>query len=169
MYRDAKKRNYDILGAVVLGFSLGIIGLIIWFFIRPKTKGELKKMNIIVKIALLVITTLNIIIVLLIIVYQPIVQVGGSMLPTLNNGDMVFFRSNDNLNIGDIAVYEPPNMNYDIVHRIVDIKENGYIFKGDNNMNPDPFVVARERIKGKVDFSIPLIGYPRIFLYELGM
>ena len=36
LYKDAKNRNYDALGAALLGLALGIIGLIIWLFIRGK-------------------------------------------------------------------------------------------------------------------------------------
>lgn len=106
---------------------------------------------------------------------MPIVTVvGDSMLPNLHNGDLAFAYNTDDLNIGDIVTYQKAGEKFTIVHRIDDIEYDGdlitgYIIKGDNNPGPDPLVVKREQILGKVAFAVPLLGYPRLALYFVGV
>ena len=99
---------------------------------------------------------------------MPLVTVvGNSMLPNLHSGDLVFAYNSDDLNVGDIVTYDRPGGGYPIIHRIYEINNEGYITKGDNNNNPDPFKLSRNTIKGKVAFAVPLLGYPRLALYHV--
>jgi len=164
LYKDAKSRNYDASDAAILGLSLGIIGLILWVFIRPKERGNIKKMNIFAKIVLLILFVLGILLLSLSFIYETSAFASDSMKPTLGKGDLLFFTTAENLNIGDIALYEQPGTRFKIVHRIVEINPEGYIFKGDNNILPDRSIIEKENIKGKLVFSIPILGYPRLFL-----
>lgn len=96
---------------------------------------------------------------------QPLrVVSSGSMEPTLHVGDLLIVNGEKNLRLGDIAIY---NSNKPIVHRVVAATEHGYIFKGDNNRLPDPYVVAPEQIEGKVVFKIHYILYPRVLLSKV--
>ena len=60
----------------------------------------------------------------------------------------------------------------EVVHRIKEkkVKSDGtvaYITKGDNNNAEDVGEVTPDQIKGVVVYSVPKIGYPSVWLYEL--
>jgi signal peptidase len=99
---------------------------------------------------------------------MPLVTVvGDSMLPNLHNGDLAFAYNTDDLKVGDIVTYEQLGEKFTIVHRIMEIKGDGYVIKGDNNPIPDPLTVKRDQIYGKVAFVVPLLGYPRLIVYHV--
>ena len=103
----------------------------------------------------------------------------GSMIPTLQVGDLIIVQgvpnasnieaaSKDAPNPGDIIVFYEPKGYKDpndlIVHRAVDeILRNGtWYFKtqGDANPGPDPKEVPEDYVVGKVVFfRIPLVGF----------
>jgi len=56
---------------------------------------------------------------------------GVSMQPTFNDGDKVSIRAKRRYFVGDIVVYEYKNEGF-LVHRIIDIKGDQYLCKGDN-------------------------------------
>lgn len=98
---------------------------------------------------------------------MPMVSVvSGSMEPNLHVGDLMIVSKAD-YKVGDIAIYMRDGMT--IIHRIIEIRSEGFVFKGDNNPRPDPEVVPRERVLGKVRLAIPLLGYPRLALYAIGI
>lgn len=88
----------------------------------------------------------------------------GSMKPKINPGDIIIILNKNkvNLNKNDIITFKENNSV--ITHRIVDIKDNVYITKGDNNNSIDSFTVSSENILGKVIFNIPKLGYILEFL-----
>lgn len=92
--------------------------------------------------------------------------VSGSMEPNLHVGDLLIMSSAD-YQIGDIAAYQRGKMT--IIHRIIEINGDGYVFKGDHNSVPDPEVVSSSQIIGKVRMAVPLLGYPRLVLYWIGI
>jgi signal peptidase len=77
------------------------------------------------------------------------------MLPTFEPGDQLIaanYNSIDEIQVGDIVIYERPTMfDYTVVHRVVsvDFEENEIITQGDNNTEPDEPLVFEEII-GKV-------------------
>src|SRR5579885_3162401 len=89
----------------------------------------------------------------------------GSMEPTLNIGDILISKGVNvaNLKVGDIIIYQMPNSNTLIVHRIVEIIKSGnqtlIRTKGENNPVEDPWVVYPSQVKGLVIFKIPYLGY----------
>lgn len=102
---------------------------------------------------------------------EPIVTVvSGSMIPTLQIGDMLVLKGVDPYNIeeDDIIVYYYPAMNRLIIHRVFEIYEGGtFRTKGDNtitNAQPDKWIVQPEWIKGTPLLRVPYLGYPRILL-----
>ncbi len=103
---------------------------------------------------------------------MPIVSVvSDSMEPTLHRGDLLVVTgmATADYSIGDIVIYQRPEVSYTIVHRIIEKTEEGLIIKGDNNAGPDPGHVQPSQILGKVEFAIPLLGYPRLALHALGI
>jgi signal peptidase len=100
---------------------------------------------------------------------SPMVSVlSESMEPTLHVGDMIIIQQSNDYKIGDIVVYMYGSK--PIIHRIIDInKDNMYIIKGDNNPIPDPYPVRKTQIVGKAIAAIPIAGFPRMALYQLGV
>ncbi len=115
---------------------------------------------------------------------MPIVSVvSESMEPVLHRGDLVFVVRPNDLKIGDIVIYQKACTSADaarglcsregdstsIIHRIVQEAEGGYIIKGDNNPSPDSGIIRPEQVSGKVVLAMPLLGYPRLALFAVGI
>ncbi|WP_369610287.1 hypothetical protein [Sulfurisphaera javensis] len=66
--------------------------------------------------------------------------------------------------VGEIVAYKPPFLNIYIVHEIINVTPQGYITKGINNQEPDPWIVKRSWIKG---FVPEIFGQP-IVIPDLG-
>lgn len=90
----------------------------------------------------------------------------GSMIPTLNVGDIIVVKDKDSfqtLKVGDIIVFHSPALDGRvIVHRIYSIATDQYgvaiYTKGDNNYAPDAWVVRESHYIGKVIFTLPYLG-----------
>lgn len=105
--------------------------------------------------------------------YYSIAIASGSMEPTISKGDVVVVDQKykeKSLKKGEvIAVLYRGRI---IVHRIEKINETKdeeiYIYtKGDSNNNIDNYVVTIDMIIGIVNYKIPFIGYPTIWLSEV--
>ena len=95
-----------------------------------------------------------------------------SMSPRISKGDAVILRKLPKyaaLKKNDIIGYKKDGIT--VVHRIVDIERNkkeiSYVTKGDANNSNDSQKVKRDQIVGIVEFKIPYIAYPTIWLREL--
>jgi signal peptidase len=90
----------------------------------------------------------------------------GSMIPTLNVGDIIVVKDKDSfksLQVGDIIVFHSPaGDGRVIVHRIYSMSIDQYgvaiYTKGDNNPAPDGWVVRESHYIGKVVFTLPYLG-----------
>ena len=105
--------------------------------------------------------------------YWAISIASGSMSKAINKGDIVIIHKIDNdynkLEVGQVLAYKyEGNI---IVHRIIDkVKvDDKYYFstKGDANYNVDNIIIEEDMIVGVVNFKIPLIGLPTVWLNEL--
>ena len=98
------------------------------------------------------------------------IVVSGSMEPALYRGDVVIVNNNpDNIQVGDIVVYNATWYSLPIVHRVISIKHdfNGntlYETKGDNNPVSDPELITNNQVISKVQYTIPKIGYLSLWL-----
>ena len=89
----------------------------------------------------------------------------GSMIPTLNVGDIILVRGVDptTITVGTIIIFHSP---YDypmpIVHRVIAITNNGnsifFETKGDNNPGPDGWNVPTENLMGVYVAKLPYVG-----------
>lgn len=79
---------------------------------------------------------------------------GASMNPLLKNGDLLYITpcAADELQPGDVVVFEAPEQRLTIAHRIVSIDSCGVITKGDNNPVKDCQTVDSSLIRGKVEY-----------------
>ena len=78
---------------------------------------------------------------------------GDSMLPTLNDRDVVTVVKCNQYNIGDIIAYYTStenNVNI-IVHRVVFVRKEYVLTKGDNNSFIDPIKIDLNSVLGKVE------------------
>ena len=88
----------------------------------------------------------------------------GSMEPVIRTGSMVLVdNQTEDIQMGDIIMYRLQKEN--VVHRVVEIQEDGKIItKGDNNENADFAPVTQAQVCGKVikmpwGLCIPYAGY----------
>ena len=101
--------------------------------------------------------------------FYAIAIASGSMSPKINKGDVVIVDqkySYKDLEIGQVIAYKKNNII--VVHRIEKklLFGNSYLYytKGDANHHIDDFVIEEDMIVGKVDYKIPYIGYPTIWI-----
>jgi signal peptidase len=105
----------------------------------------------------------NVILVYALNTNTPVVAVfSGSMEPTFYKGDMIVVKGVENVSIGDIIVFDVPNKQYPIIHRVYEIDNNIILTKGDNNMNVDPWRTSVNNIHGKAIVKIPVLGWVKI-------
>jgi signal peptidase I len=85
-----------------------------------------------------------------------------------NTGDIMVLRgiNPEKIEIGDTIVYMSKTAPYPIIHRVVDIKENTFITKGDHNSGADA-PVEEKQIIGKATLRIPLLGWIKIGFVKL--
>ena len=103
---------------------------------------------------------------------------GNSMYPNLQNGDLVFFAAPSGpIKNGTIIVFVQQRsgvpafdsiLQQVIIHRVIGtgLEPNGvtyYETKGDNNLEPDPFVTDAPNVLGVPAVVIPFAGFPLIF------
>ena len=92
---------------------------------------------------------------------------GGSMEPTIPKGSLILVAPADEYGVGDVvAVQQGASTPY--THRITRLAElDGVPYvetKGDANEGPDPAIVPVDSIIGRVDVSLPLLGYLGLLL-----
>lgn len=114
-----------------------------------------------------------------------VVVLSGSMEPAFQRGDILFlWNREETLSVGDIVVYNAPQRDIPIVHRIVrehvvvDAAKNTtdqyLLTKGDNNERDDlplygygkTYLHRQNDIVGNVKGYIPKIGYVTILITE---
>ena len=91
-----------------------------------------------------------------------------SMKPSIKKGSVVVVLETSNYEVGDtIAFRYPLNFSRTIIHRIAGIEqvpEVQYVTKGDYNQTIDPWYITNDVIRGKVNMTIPYIGYAVMFV-----
>jgi signal peptidase len=95
--------------------------------------------------------------------FHPVVVLSGSMVPTLNVGDVAVTRAviPAELKIGDVVTYRA-NSGF-ITHRIIDIEETPtrrlLQTQGDANATPDTNLIPASAVVAKLSYRIPRIGF----------
>ena len=79
----------------------------------------------------------------------------GSMESTINIDDVVFVHITDKINEIDVISYESDNSV--ITHRVIDVLDDGYVTKGDNNNTSDG-VIEKDKVIGKVVYIAKGLG-----------
>ena len=87
----------------------------------------------------------------------------GSMEDTIMVDDVVLVKITDKIEKYDIVSYQKDNEV--ITHRVIEVTEDGYITKGDNNNAPDG-LIKKDQIIGKVVKTLKGYGKVKRFLLE---
>jgi len=103
--------------------------------------------------------------------YPLLIVKGGSMEPTLHDGDLVLIQgvSVEEVQVGDIvAFFKPGGHSEIIIHRVIDkVEVDGQVLletKGDNNSFPDKDLVGPEDLLGRMIYRLPGVGNAIRFL-----
>jgi len=86
------------------------------------------------------------------------VVVGTSMEPMLHGGDLAVMREQSTYRIGDVVLYEAPELGSNVLHRIVRVQDGRFVLKGDNNDFLDSEQVTDAQIVGKLWLNAPQVG-----------
>jgi signal peptidase I len=87
-----------------------------------------------------------------------------------NKGDIMFLKgeSPKSIKIGDVLVYETSSHSNPIIHRVVDLQDEGFITKGDNNRKEDnPVDQSQIERTGKAVFRLPFLGWIKIWFVTI--
>ena len=82
------------------------------------------------------------------------------MYPTILPGSIVITKTAAPYQIDDIVSFtlKEGEIQRIVVHRIIDVTEDGFIIKGDNNPSKDPGFPTEDDIRGKVVYVVPYVG-----------
>lgn len=88
----------------------------------------------------------------------------GSMEPTIKTGSLIFVKSQESYEIGNIVTRATRDPEVTVTHRIVEFVEvdgqTGIKTKGDANDTEDSEIFKVDSLIGKVVFWIPFLGFP---------
>lgn len=166
----------------LVAFVNMLLPVAIWFFIdalyEKKRRFALKKVSRFSKAASVLLTVLVLVIMVGTVMlvsnqfrFGALVIATDSMTGELNKGDVALFERYDDQFIaeGQVIVFEQSKSM--IVHRVVDIQiVNGntrYYTKGDANEDPDTGFITDADIVGLVDYKLPFLGFPTLWLRSL--
>lgn len=89
---------------------------------------------------------------------KPVVVMSGSMEPAIKTGSLAFIDTSDRMVFeGDVISFRAGDLL--VSHRVIEVTDQGYITKGDNNDVADAGIVKDSSVEGKILFSIPGAGY----------
>ena len=90
---------------------------------------------------------------------------GTSMFPSLQGSDLVALRPTSHPRVGDVVGYRSELLDRVVLHRIIEIKGDRYVLKGDNNSFIDPDRPLRSELVGQVWFHVPTGGHVIAWLH----
>jgi len=79
---------------------------------------------------------------------------GVSMAPRFHSGDLAVVRPADDYKVGQIVAYRSAQLRTVVLHRIIAIKGDRYVFKGDNNDFIDPARPVRADLIGRLTLRV---------------
>lgn len=193
MYPNLAFRAITVLHAYLLPITSGIsdsllnflrllLPIAIYLFIdslfEKKRRYALQRISRFTRVVTTAVTTLALIVMLssvMLISNQfrigALVIATESMTGELNKGDVAIFERYDEQFIaeGQVIVFEKNRSM--IVHRVVEIEHINdqirYYTQGDANEDPDMGFITDAEIVGLVDYKIPFLGFPTIWMRSL--
>lgn len=95
--------------------------------------------------------------------YKIFLVQSGSMSPSINTGDLVIVKPVSKYQKGDIVTFLSKN-NFSVTHRIIEIRDNQFVTKGDANQVTDQEPLNIDHVLGKVVYTIPRFGHLIMFI-----
>jgi signal peptidase I len=86
------------------------------------------------------------------------VTFGVSMEPHFHQGDLVVLRRQSSYRVGEVVAYHSHDLNRNVLHRIIAIRDGRYTFKGDNNSFVDPERPTAADLVGAEWLHFPTVG-----------
>jgi signal peptidase len=130
---------------------------------RPKRMRSLLKPFVLALIVVILFFTVPLLLRLATGCDAPLLAVTSkSMRPTYDFGDLLIAVRADDVKVGDVIAYR---LGREIIaHRVVNVTGEGFVTKGDAMDRPDPWVVRREDVVGRVVACVPYLGYAYVLL-----
>lgn len=91
----------------------------------------------------------------------PYIVMSGSMETAIHTGSVCFVNENveyEEIEVGDIIAFEA-GTGVMVTHRVIDITDEGFETKGDNNDVSDGISTTKSNYCGETVLAIPYVGY----------
>ena len=85
------------------------------------------------------------------------------MLPNIESGTLIIVQPDVPYLLGDVIAFVNED-GINVVHRIVEKNDEGFVTKGDNNVRNDKDIVPQDDIFGRAVFLVPYLGFTSLFL-----
>jgi signal peptidase len=82
---------------------------------------------------------------------------GNSMEPGMHRGDLAIVRKSGSYHVGEVVTYRHPQIG-PVIHRIVGVDGDHYVFKGDHNSFVDSYHPTQQELIGGLWIHIPGVG-----------
>ena len=92
-----------------------------------------------------------------------IMLLGDSMVPTIESGTLLVVQPEEQYHLGDLIAFVNED-GINVVHRIVEVTDEGFVTKGDNNPKRDRYIVTYDDAVGRVVFVVPYLGFTSLVL-----
>lgn len=136
----------------------------------PKPKGLWAYLRVSLSAALLLLMigiAVLVIVVPMLTKSTPMTVLTSSMEPGLPPGTLIIVQPVEpaEIEVGDIVTYQLRSGHPEVVtHRVIEIRNTTggkltFIMKGDNNSSPDPDPILQAQVRGRLWYSVPLIGW----------
>ncbi|OLF08588.1 signal peptidase I [Actinophytocola xanthii] len=90
--------------------------------------------------------------------FRLVVTRGDSMEPHFFAGDLVLVHEQPQYRVGDVVAYDSPSLGITMLHRIVGVRDGGFVTRGDNNDWDDPDLLTATDLSGRLVLRIPRAG-----------
>lgn len=127
------KKFWSIFGTLFLIFSVVVLIICVIIAVRSKQTGKD----------------------IYIFGYKPYIISTGSMEPTLKVRGLILIKEvpYEEIKVDDIISFIPEEIGQSVCHRVIEITDEGFVTKGDNNFTADMGVITKEEYKGKMVFN----------------
>ena len=83
---------------------------------------------------------------------------GISMEPGFHTGDLAIMRQAADYQVGDIVTYRNAHLNANVIHRIIGVEGDHFVFKGDNNSWFYAYRPTQAELVGKLWLHLAQVG-----------
>ncbi|MGH9069509.1 MAG: signal peptidase I [Acidimicrobiales bacterium] len=93
-----------------------------------------------------------------------VVTDGVSMLPLFEGGGLVVTERQPSYRVGEVVAYHNATLHAVVMHRIIAMDGNRYVFKGDNNHFVDSYHPTKAELVGAERLYLPHVGHYLTYL-----